>query len=304
MSNTFGLEAEFESNVESLVARLHRDGLTYDSTLHGYHCRCEEACDFDNGFVFRGQTDSSCGGEVISHVFRTEAWDEARDAMLRLQEAAVEVDAEPSLRAGFHVHVGNRPIRLHQTDTLWAYLRWEAVLGEVAAAGRFEAVRPFNHRLTSELCDIYLEGLCDDFEHAPFSLNRSTGAWTQEFRPDVLAEVCDDPHLINAVKQATLEFVMEGDRHGWVNLATRGHRTWEFRLWNATRSAWRMEMFARLSLLMVNPGALNELLTATPSAERLVTLAGHYDEDLAALLERQANGPRTNGPFSLLTAAA
>src|SRR3546814_19845269 len=91
--------------------------------------------------------------------------------MQHLQDAAIEADAEPSMRAGFHVHVGcGHMSNRDRAKALWAYLRWEDVLGDVAARGRFPEVRPFNYRLNSGLYPYF--GHLDEHGYAPFEYRR------------------------------------------------------------------------------------------------------------------------------------
>jgi hypothetical protein len=274
---TFGFEAEFQENVPALVTALHEEGLVADDEMHAYHCRCE-SCDFDSRWTYRAQTDSSCGGEVISQIFDSSNISTAVEAMQSLERAAIETDAEPSLGAGFHVHVDWRQLRERNLadDALWAYLRWEATLGELVARGRWPDVRGFNLSLRRVVQGFDIDGT-DTFD-----------AWAlSELKHEVRCYVNEDE-----------------DRHLWLNFNTRGRRTWEFRLFNSTRVAWRMEMYARLALLFVTPAAVPDLLEATPSYGQILDIARHHDEDLVPLLERQSMNPGVHTPFTMLMAAA
>src|SRR5205814_1718290 len=88
------------------------------------------------------------------------------------------------------------------------------------------------------------------------------------------------------------------DRHSNLNICPRRVPTWEFRLWNSTRVAWRMEMFAGLSVALMDPAVTIALAELSPPqrfrtaaagvtniADACIT-AGH--PRVAALLERQA----------------
>jgi hypothetical protein len=57
------------------------------------------------------------------------------------------------------------------------------------------------------------------------------------------------------------------DRHSYLNVNTRWD-TWEFRLFNSTRSAWRMELFCLIALAFANNGFVN-LLAEPPASEIL-----------------------------------
>jgi hypothetical protein len=79
-------------------------------------------------------------------------------------------------------------------------------------------------------------------------------------KPSDLAIVEDalsgDP--LRAVKKYVLEDAEGMDRHACLSLVTR-HNTTEFRLWNSTRSAWRMELFCGLSRAWMDPAFVGRL---------------------------------------------
>ena len=241
--NTFGFEAEFGTGVSALVSALYGEEACGMSEMHSWHCGCEK-CDFDNGYLFRAQTDSSCDGEVITSIFSDGDWHTARYAMELLERLAFDVDAEPSTDAGCHVHVGVGHLDFDQkVEAFDNYLRWEPVLERVSA-GRWRHNRGANQPV--RYC----------------SLN-----------------YCDTPYASHA----------ENDRHSQLNVNT-GHGTWEFRLWNSTRMAWRMELWVRLSLLFVNPDFVASCDEVDPGDEwddTLLTVVGMHDEECHRLLDRQ-----------------
>lgn len=267
---TFGFEMEVATNAEALAEALHARSLLPNSTLHGYHCSCLH-CDFDSTtFPLRAQTDSSCGGEFISQVFDADRMALARRIMDHLQEAAVEADAEPGYNAGFHVHVGWPRSRRNAEslgDLIWQFVEWEPVLSEIAA-GRFRAVRDeMNLRLApmyaEELFDRYSYTTAVDARRNNFDLN---AGWLW--------------YMHNAT-----------DRHSNLNVATR-FNTFEFRIWNSTRSAWRMELWCRLSIAFMDyelvPVMREATTTADPSVALLCDLLEHNNHPGAAdLLRRQ-----------------
>lgn len=301
---TFGWESEFATNVPALVMNLRERGLLGMDEMHRYHCECG-MCAFENGFPFRAQTDSSCGGEVISDIMCDV--DEARDYMSQLQEAAVDVDAEPSLDAGLHVHVGvSGRTTATRARFLWNYLRWENVLGQLVAPGRWPEMRENNYQTLRGLANIR-------------PMNREQTVWldSEERMPwhgrEALRNGIGTPSLdpiwwedrlgsnereMAAVRGSYYDAMFGMDRHVWINVQTREHNTFEFRLWNATRVAWRMEMYARTSLLFVNMEARDDLGRTEPTWENLLDLAGTHDENLVPLLLRQHAAPATHDPFT------
>src|SRR3546814_7226884 len=109
-----------------------------------------------------------------------------------------------------------------RAKALWAYLRWEDVLGDVAARGRFPEVRPFNYRLNSGLYPYF--GHLDEHGYAPFEY-RSRGFSDDTLSVDEMTAHCTDDQMLRLVQKAMLDAALEADRHSWLNLATRGHRT-------------------------------------------------------------------------------
>lgn len=265
---TYGFEAEFATNAARVIERLHSLGCAGDGTLHGYHCDCEY-CQFRNGHAFRGQTDSSCSGEIISDVFGLpdeeyadwndeDAYEAYRpaDLMARLCAASVEVDAEPGLNSGFHVHVGiqdlnSEPLR----NALWQFIRWEPILTRIGG-GRWQEQRA-GMNTTVRQCTRY------EFENWQ-------GAYYSESR-------IRDAELSNDFLNAILTTQQCADRHSNLNVSARRSPTWEFRLWNSTRSAWRMEMFCGLSVALLDPDVVTALSLLQPPIRRHSPSSGVFD---------------------------
>lgn len=274
-----GFEAEFMTNVRSLTSDLRVKRLVGNSDIHHYHCDCDY-CDVWEGYPLRVQSDSTCDGEVISKV--QEDWDEAVELMTELQESAVAVDAEPGHSAGFHVHVDvehlNSRLRDHVVQT---FLLWEPAL-RVIAGGYADQMRDGGGNSSPR------EQLRWDV--AEF-LELETG---EEFHGTQ-----DQWHtLLRERRESSFpvyQWHRNHDRHNLLNVRTR-HNTFEFRLWNSTRSAWRMELFARLSQAFCDEGFSSLAFHAptvpvTRRTNRIPVLARVAREAdfgrLAQLLDRQ-----------------
>lgn len=273
-STTFGCEAEYEVNASNVIARLHEMGVAKYPTLHDYHCSCD-GCEFRNGWAFRGQTDSSCSGEIITDVLGMPGSDGGAydhvEVFGALSEAAVDVDAEPGLRSAFHVHVGLYDLS-HEDRyrALWQFIRWEPVLQEIAGA-RWSCQRP-NMNTTVRDCTRY-------------AFENSTG---QSYSTRIIRDF--DPE--ETTMSRLLDAQMESDRHSNLNVSMNRTPTWEFRLWNSTRSAWRMEMFAGLSVALIDPEMVTNLKSLSPadgidSVALALSDAGH--DRTAELVCRQAH---------------
>lgn len=275
---TFGFESEFQRNAQPLAGELHRRGLWDASDIHSWHCDCH-LCEES---TFKVQRDSTVDGEVISRVFATsELHDgEAIDAMRQLQEAAIQVDAEPGYDAGLHVHVA-RPRSAVRTKAYLAYLAWEQALIELAA-GRFPALRSmnrpnFNHALDWAVINAHVTSTSFEGRRA------ATG--------DLLGELVDEVNAGDNERAYSLyTYDYEADRHAHLSTNTR-FRTWEFRIWNSTRSAWRMELAVRYSLAACTPEFADALLAyeGERSVSHLVGVIkdAAIDDRLSDLAERQ-----------------
>jgi hypothetical protein len=266
-SLTFGYEAEYATNAPSLIARLHALGYASTPTLHGYHCDCHECVDSD--FHFRGQTDSTCSGEIISGVYgrygedRRDYADEFEafaDGAQALATATLDVDAEPGMTAGFHVHVGNEHLApAERADVVWEFVRWEPVLRKLAG-GRWTYQRDgMNTTLRRSIASTFTD----------YTGRRLTG--------DSVALAADYAASFGGLsfdqfKLYVLHNHYEADRHSNLCIRTR-HHTFEFRLWNSTRSAWRMEMNVRVSLALMDPAVIAAMAKHDASEAELFDLA-------------------------------
>lgn len=238
---TFGVEAEFQIGAADVIQRLNEDGWAGDNRLHGYHCDCE-FCDFGNGYPFRGQTDSSCSGEIITDVFGVDplngqpfggsTYDHVEMFRL-LSNAAVDVDAEPGVNSGLHVHVGIGGLDYFDLcRSLWQIARWEPVLTRIAGGRWSDQREGMNTTLRNVL-------LPNTRRLAP------DGEVNAEFWRNYTPEDCYLDDMLNRSQCS--------DRHSNLNTGANRAPTWEFRLWNSTRSAWRMEMFSGLSIALMDP---------------------------------------------------
>src|SRR5690606_12871959 len=96
------------------------------------------------------------------------------------------------------------------------------------------------------------------------------------------------------------------DCHSLLNVPTN-LGTWEYRLWNSTCMAWRMDLWCRLSLLMVHRPFVVALLDEDPEHwwdDTFLDLVLQHDDTAADLLVRQfdyLNNRAASAPL-LLTA--
>lgn len=266
---------EVESGATELCEALHRQRLLGSPHLHGYHCDCDD-CSFDGEYPLRAQRDSSCSGEFISSPFDTMA--EALPVMMALETSAVEVDAEPGYNAGFHVHVDvSRVSHADKARMFWSFFEWEATLKYIAR-GRFSVHRGCNSEVNGGVNASYVRRFCMDI-----------GRTCEQ---DYVAGNLYVPRPTASMREDLLNRHHDNDRHSNLNVRTR-HNTWEHRIWNSTRSAWRMQLWCELSLLFGTPQpspiprpTFN--VTADVNASALVTYLNETNQPItASLLQRQ-----------------
>lgn len=295
---TFGFEAEYVTNGSQLAAALQSSGHWSDAFIHSYHCSCD-SCEFgtSRSSPLRLQSDSSLGGdgvEVITDVLRS--WVVAVPLMEELQDALVNTDVEPGMRAGLHVHVA-RSSTSQQNATMWQFARMEPAL-LLLANGPHPEMRTFNLPYRPVVKDaVVCNSDLAEWLHQEPGWVRLTTNWDIEQAPDLVE--CHQSGYYNH------------DRHGNLNPFTGGRTpTVEFRLWNSTRSAWRMEMACRVSHLF---GSSDPFLARCSSIEvnnrdadevlvDLVEAIGRTNDRAGELVERQVRF-NAQGTFTEVFAA-
>lgn len=296
---TFGFELEFEQNADPLTTALYRSDLVPSDEAHSYHCDCHDCCanvecvleDGPSHTPFYVQRDSSCSGEVISRPMSTTRHRRNAEAIDALCEAAVEVDAEPGYHAGLHVHVarnllGTRASQFGKLSLVFAALELELMR---LAAGRFPIQRTMNSRVRDDLRWV-LEG--HGYSTYDFTM------WADAFREDAYENADFLVSLWNVHQ--------DNDRHSNLNVRSR-FRTVEFRLWNSTRSPWRVHLAVGLSVALANASVLDTIAGHLadgwqPTAALVCALDRHGFDHTVELAQRQwaylANVGGTDAPFA------
>lgn len=235
---TFGFEAEFHTGARELAWELYGAGLLASRRLHGYHCDCGE-CAFDNGWALRGQSDSSCSGEFISDIQTTSRFSEFQRIVNAIQAAAFKTDAVAGTDAGFHVHVRSSD-EMDLAKIGRAFILVESALMADLSPGALYAQRGFNL-------------------HAGRALMQNVSSYVSMY----------DSEWVRTHEDVVWGWTYASERHS--NLWYSGRTgTMEFRLWNSTRSAWRMELYVRLSLLMCSDEFTDTVLAHSDPLEGLM----------------------------------
>lgn len=300
MPITFGCELEFQQNVPELVQWLHENhpDLMLYPEMHRYHCDCD---DCEEGLL-KAQTDSSCSGEIITGVFNE--IDEAREIFEIIEKGAVEVDAEPGWDAGLHVHVMPPPAHGFRMEAFLQWLRWEQVL-MCLAAGRFPEMRGNNRSLQEDLTYMVRNDLQVMSGRTPPWIGTVRYRYSEAIHWIAYSEDITPEDRTNLIAQI-FSFHQMQDRHSLLNLRTR-YDTWEWRLFNSTRSAWRMEMYAQIARAWLDREFISTLQShdaAVLSGDDLdlrilQTALATYDERAGALLARQINYMQTVDAYEL-----
>jgi len=234
LDRTFGMELEFTNRGNDIARALHAAGLSMQRTQHSYHCTCDH-CRYYFGQMnnlFKVQSDSSCGGEVISSPLMW-GWTDPigpsysqPDPWLLMQELerimGLELDVGMDQHCGMHVHVGARDLSGRQLGRLNELVEHhEATLFRLAC-GRNETHRGYSNRFT------YCRPL--SAFHNPLELKA----------------------LEKAKSAAVRDSAISKQKYVAANLMPLGSLgTVEFRLFEATRVAWRMRLYTKLSVALV-----------------------------------------------------
>lgn len=216
----FGFEVEVRSNGEAMREFMYAKGLVLSTSLHGYHCGCAD-CRYDNPEgLFAAQRDCTVDAEFVSRILEHGSR-RANRAIHGIAGAMQATGAAVHGSTGCHVHVAKDGLDAAGTARLFRlFNRYHRELDEIASGGQ-SRTRGYNPPPVGGI------------------LPARDALWTA-------TELRESYGMYRAPG---------GDWSGsW--MSDRGHGTWEFRLWNATRMAWRMKTYVGLSVAMVE-GAID-----------------------------------------------
>lgn len=250
----FGFELEVRSGARDALHLLHADGHASTDRFHSYHCRCGD-CDYsDERYLFSAQQDCTADGEFITKILDYGS-DRHRTAMHSLADALQEVNADTSGNVGNHVHVEKPSVNEYATAAAMArlFLRYQRDL-EVIAAGPHDGIRAYNERLNDYNRNVY--------RLLPLTFQRQ-----------------------NRMPSIGGSYLYFGGRGSG--------RTYEFRLWNATKAAWRMQLHVGLSVAMMRAAIAHvdngEHVKREDRRTLLEVLLPHMDDDTTAAFLRQSH---------------
>jgi hypothetical protein len=269
---TFGFEYEVHRGGDIVLSNLHSVGAVMRNRLCPYHGCGDECCAHDNpNYLFSAQHDCTVSAEFPSKILEWGS-ERAERAFEVIQFAASAANADLSASSGMHVHVA-KPRRSGRA-------RYEREDGSLGFSHR-QATTWRLHRLFSryqdDLMDIARAGR--DTVRAYNSPNR---ARPELWAPDLDGPRGDTPRTPeNAYMNG--EYLVSGSY-----LTTERHaETYEFRLWNASKAAWRIRLMVGLSVAMTTAAAEGENVAQDDPRSLLAVLAPYADDTTIADLLRQ-----------------
>lgn len=264
MTRLFGMEVELGDGSEQLAERLYAMGLSESDYLHPYHCHCE-GCSLGPWSPQEEHT----GGEFVSIPL---VWgsDTALHAIEGFGEAclATRVKVPPLVddSAGNHVHVSHEGMDEAAKHRLFRlFLRYQDDDLLTLARSWQDHMRNYNLPLSLTSYGVYL----------------GDGYGTE--RRTTVEEV----HRLFWEERNT-DYRLWPDAMKGRMLALRDE-TFEFRLWNSTRAAWRLYMHAGLSVAMVTAAIEGEWVEKDDPRPLLDVLIPYADDLTLTLAHRQLN---------------
>ena len=232
MSYQFGIECEVSSGAADVLTHLYNGGHVSDDHLHAYHCDCN-ACDHHrSGPDWTGQEDCTADGEFVSRILTTGPEGDA--ALEAISAALIAGRASHSERVGMHVHTDAGPFREDNDALVRMWRLWLTYQDDVGILARshFSDVRSYNgpnvtkpHGGQPNVAGVLgyeNADKVDRFFEAP---------------PDEAVGMLED-------------WTRRGPRTGrWLSGGVDSG-TFEFRLWNGTRSLWRIRMAVYVSVAL------------------------------------------------------
>lgn len=277
---TFGFEFEVAENGLAVLHQLHRVGAVPNDYLCPYHGCGDYCCEHDDiDHLFSAQEDCTVSAEFPSKVLE---WGtpRAESAFTTMERANVLAGSYLGGDSGMHVHVEqlgaggryNADILSERERNNWRlnriFLRYQDQLTDIASGWR-QGIRGYNSPMSLGRYGNGGEAARDLFWNAPLTGELPTYTTSRGER---------------TVRSAT-ELV------GGSYLSERSH-TNEFRLWNASKAAWRMRLCVAFSVAMTEAAAAGVLVTEHDPRPVEDVLAPWLDDETwtGILRQRYAQG--------------
>lgn len=247
----FGMELEVSSGAEDALGVLHDEGYADDSYFHAYHCRCSSCAHDRDDYDWTGQEDCTAAGEFISRILSTHTGTADR-ALAALADALRAGRCEFDDDTGLHVHVDASDIDNAALVRVWRI--WALYQDDVAriANATFRGIR--GYASGSRVSEVLGWGRGDGDRDTFYG---------------------DD---IDAAYEVLRDDLKAGYRTSCWLSGGRSQGTFEFRLWNSTRSLWRIRMAVYVSAAIVS-AAIDEHDAHPDDEHTLLDVIGNYLPD-------------------------
>lgn len=234
----FGVECEVSQGAGDVLAHLHEGGHVTDTHLHAYHCgkgysRGCDACEpTRSGPDWTGQEDCTADGEFISRILTTGP--EGDRALATIADALVKGRAEQNDRVGMHIHTDAGPFADDTASLVRLWRLWMVYQDDIGnlARGKSAAVRGYNGPNVTKHGDSV----------------RCTGVLSYGSDDATVRQFYEGDH--DDAYQLLDSWVRTGPRTGrWLSGGVEAG-TFEFRLWNGSRSLWRIRTAVYVSVAL------------------------------------------------------
>lgn len=259
----FGVELEVAANGDEVIDHLYASGGLADEYRHEYHCgrygHCELCDPARSTPDWTCQEDCTADAEFISRILESHT-DEADEALAILGDALLDGRAEFDSDVGMHVHVNADPFRDEPAAIARLWRLWLCYGNDVAnlARGTDHGIR--SYAAGTRVTDSQVLGYRTDDERIAEFFDIDAGAAYEMLSPDAA----------------------RGGRTGrWLSGGTGSSTgTFEFRIWNATRTTWRLRLGVYVSTAIAL-AALNGYDAHPDSGDNLLAAIGdHLPDDV------------------------
>lgn len=255
----FGVELEVAAGGGDALAHLVASGYADDDYLHEYHCGrgygdCPQCNPRRSSPDWTAQEDCTADAEFISRIL-TSHTASADDAIAGLADALVSGRVEFDSDVGMHVHVNGEPFRNDAAAIVRLWRLWLNYQTDVSHLARATQRGVRGYAAGAAVSDAAILG----------------------YRPDV-------DGFFSADHDEAFEMLTGDGRSGcrtgrWLSGGTgSGTGTFEFRIWNATRSHWRIRLAVYVSAAIAL-AALNGYDASPDSGDTLLDAIGEHLPD-------------------------
>lgn len=270
----FGVECEVSEGAEDVLAHLYRNGDVSSNHLHAYHCGkgynpCDDCRADRSGPDWTGQEDCTADGEFISRILTTGP--EGDRALATIADALVKGRAVQDDRVGMHIHTDAEPFADDTASLVRLWRLWMTYQDDIGllARGKADAVRSYNG-----------PNVVKTHGRIGYGGVLSYGASDDTCRDFFTLDHDDAAQLLD-------RWVRSGPRTGrWLSGGVEAG-TFEFRLWNGSRSLWRIRMAVYVSVALTTAALSGYEARPDDGRTLLEAIGDHLPDDVYLSVFRQ-----------------